>query len=260
MTAIRAAWSRFWGSVRRRLGLNHPGWPGPPKDDTHATYRRQYETLLPTLKNLPRGVHHENAFERRNAFLYLAEILDGLHNYGDDPILPPGIRRMVIRENQTRLQAFGEVGQPSFMGRFMASLIPFLSYILIGGILLSVTGWGGAWWNGVMRDRAEAQRDEFRTSSERNAAAAREWRAEFEQAHSEVIEAQQQAAATAETLTAERRRGDAARARLRRQQREAQQVLTGGPPPDWDSSVRDAGEAAGGAAASGSGAGGSDPG
>jgi hypothetical protein len=251
---------RAWTWTKRRLGLSHPGWPSEPTDDAHAYYRTQYERLVRVLPTLPRGQSHPQAHERKNTLLAFSSILEGLHNYGDNPILPPGIRRMVIRENQTRLQAFGEVGAPSWGARFMAGLAPFLPMILIVGLLVGVTGWGGAWWNGVMRDRAEAQRDEFRTSSERNAAAAREWRAEFEQAHSEVIEAQQQAAATAETLTAERRRGDAARARLRRQQREAQQVLTGGPPPDWDSSVRDAGEAAGGAPAGGSGAGGGDPG
>lgn len=92
---FRGDLARLWARI---TGRAH--WACAPTDETHATYRLQYETLLPTLKHLPRGVHHQRAFERRNAFLYLAEILDGLHNYGDDPIMPPGVRRMLIRETK----------------------------------------------------------------------------------------------------------------------------------------------------------------
>jgi hypothetical protein len=155
---LTGAWKRFWGRLRR----SHGGWGSEPQDDAHAYYRTQYERLVPVLPTLPRGQSHPQAHERKNTLLAFSSILEGLHNYGDNPILPPGIRRMVIRENQTRLQAFGEVGQPSLMGRFMAGLAPVLPYVLLIGAVMTVLGWTGAAWNGWRADRFEAQRDSAR--------------------------------------------------------------------------------------------------
>lgn len=221
-----ALWKRMKrGTVRLMFWVRHgpPEWGSEPVDDGHATYRKQYTDLLPLLKGLPRGVHHERATERRTTLLFLAELLDGLHNYGDDPILPPGIRRMVIRENQTRLQAFGEVGQPSFGARFMASLAPVLPYVLIGGLLLTLTGWTGAAWNGWRADRLEDQRDSARAerdalavSRDRYAAALGQERAARARDVAAVLE---DTARTVESLQRQRAR-DLARANRERSRRE----------------------------------------
>lgn len=229
MNAVSARLRGAWARVKRKLGMNAPGWPAPPRNEDHATYRRQYEAILPVLRGLPRG----ETFEERNAFLFLAELLVGLHNYGDDPILPPGVRRMVIRENATRLQAFGEVGAPSLMGRVTASLIPFLPYILIGGILLSVTGWGAGLVNGWRADRFEAQRDDAREAAQTNAEAAARWRERSEEYRLGLIDAANVARNAAVALQAEREADARRAARERRRTREIQNVITGGPEPEW---------------------------
>lgn len=234
MTRIRAAWSRFWAGAKRRLGLNAPGWGSEPQDEGHAYYRTQYERLVTVLPTLPRGQSHPNAHERKNTLLAFSSILEGLHNYGDNPILPPGVRRIVVRENRTRLAALGEVGQPSFMGRFMASLAPVLPYVLLIGLIVSVTGWGGALVNGWRADRMESQRDRAVEIAEQNAEAAARWQERAEHYRQGLADAANVARHAADALEAERAARARQAARERRRIRELQNVLTGSPdPPEW---------------------------
>lgn len=231
MNAIRAAWSRFWGSLKRRMGLNHPGWPAPPQNQDHATYRQQYEALLPVLKGLPRG----DAFEERNAFLFLSELLIGLHNYGDDPILPPGVRRLVIRENQTRMAAFGEVERPSVLGRLGLMLTgPMMPWIVGGVALLMLSGWGLGMFNGARADFWKGRAVHNREVADHNY---RQWeiqRARAAERLEALTAAQQLTRQVAADLTAEREARARAAARERRRVREIQNVLTGAPePPAW---------------------------
>lgn len=235
LARFRRGYARMWAWTKRRLRLNAPGWPSEPQDDAHAYYRTQYERLVAVLPTLPRGQSHPQANERRATLLAFSQVLEGLHNYGDNPVMPPGIRRMVIRElGPQPLAAFGEVGRPSLLGRVTASLIPFLPYILIGGLLLSVTGWGTSWWNARMADRFEAQRDRAREAAEQNYAA---WEAAEQRAAvrlEALTAAQQLATQTADALTAEREARARAAARERRRQREIANVLSGSPDaPAW---------------------------
>ena len=234
LARLRRGYARMWAWTKRRVGFNHPGWPTPPQDEGHAYYRTQHERLVATLPTLPRGQSHPSAHERRNVLLAFAANLEGLHNYGDDPILPPGIRRIVIRENQTRLAAFGEVEQPSFFGRFMGSLAPFLPYILIGGLFLTVTGWGAGIWNGWRADRWEARATRNHEIADHNY---RQWEIASARATERLealVAAQQLTRATADALTSEREARARAAARERRRVREIQNVLTGAPePPAW---------------------------
>lgn len=123
---------------------------------------------------------------------------------------------------------------PGFLARIMASLIPFFPYILIGGLLLSVTGWGGTLINGWRADRAEHQRDRFREIADNNY---RQWEIQHRLAADRLealTAAQQLSQATADALTAEREARARAAARERRRQREIANVLTASPePPAW---------------------------
>lgn len=236
LARLRRGAGRIWVKVKKVFHVNRDGWGAPPRDEAHALYRERFERFVEGLPALPRIRTNQTS----EAFLAFSQTVQMLHEYGDDPIMPPGVKR-IVRAHE-RLAAFGAVGQPSgFLGRTLAMLGPFLPYVLVGGLLLSVTGWGTSWWNGMRADRLEDQRDEAR----RNLAAAVEerdgWRAAYQREAEAVINAQHQAARTAETLRIERQASRAAVARERRRAREQSQVLTGGPPPNWDDSLRDAG-------------------
>lgn len=221
---------RTWRAAKRALGLSTPGWDGPPKDEAHALYRQRYEAFVEGLPALPRVKNNETT----EKYYALAQTLQMLHEYGDDPILPPGIRRRVITENRTRLAALGEVEQPSFLGRIMASLAPFFPYILIGGLLLSVTGWGAGIVNGWRADRFEHQRDEARIAAQTNAEAAQRWQERSEEYRQGLIDAANVARNAAAALEAERAADARRAARERRRTREIANVLTHSPDaPEW---------------------------
>lgn len=87
--------------------------------------------------------------------------------------------------------------------------------------------------------RVVDQRDEWRARAQRNAQEADEWRREYEGAHNEVIQANQQAAVTARRLDMVRREAEALRRRQQERARDAQNVLTRNQPPDWDQRLLD---------------------
>lgn len=155
-SSVRAKIIVLW----RRL-FRKPGWVGEPVDAAHAYYRTQYERLVETLPGLPRRSKDHTVNE---TFLAFSQVVHELHDLGDDPIMPPGVRRIVVRERGARLAQFGAIGAPSGLAGFLLSLGPLLPYIVGGVLLLSVTGLGTSLWNGWRADRLEdrAERAETR--------------------------------------------------------------------------------------------------
>lgn len=122
--------------------------------------------------------------------------------------------------------------QPSFLARIFAS--PLIPYVLIGGVFLSLTGWGTSIWNGWRADRMETQRDRAIELAEHNAEAAARWRERSDHYRQGLEDAANVARLASDALEQERARRAAAAARERRRTREIQNVLTGNPePPDW---------------------------
>jgi len=133
-----------------------------------------------------------------------------------------------------RLAQFGEVGQVGWVGRLMAALAPFAPYLLIGGLLFSVTGWGTSIWNGWRAERMERQRDDAREAAEANARSAAAWRERAEEYREGLVDAANVARQAADALASERQRQAQAAARERRRQREIQNVIAGSAePPAW---------------------------
>lgn len=234
LARLRRGYARMWRWLTARIAPRK--WPAPPQDDTHAYYREQYERMVALLPTLPKGVHHPRKHERRAAVLAFAEILDGLHNYGDDPIPPPGVRRIVQRESRPAPAA-----PVRFLGSGVASLVPAIPWIIGIGLIASVTGWGSAVWNGWKVDRLEnrverltEQRDAPCTAAEMRGQTTRASCSALSRAHSALAEAGEITRATAAALEAERAATARARARERRRVRDIQNVLAGSPePPAW---------------------------
>lgn len=233
---LRERAAALWKRLRRAVGLNDPGWPCRPRDDAHAYFRTQYERMLPVLKALPRRPRTaEEVGAASQTFLAFSRVLQELHDNGDDPILPPGIRRMVIRENSTRLAALGEVQQPSLLGRMAGILTGPLAPWLFGGVaLMLLSGWGLGIFNGFRADFWEGRAQRNRAVAEENY---RQWQIQRDRAAARLealTAAQQLTQAVARDLTAEREARARAAARERRRVREIQNVLTGAPePPAW---------------------------
>lgn len=129
-------------------------WTSPAVDEGHAQYRIQYERLVDLLPTLPRGIDHEERAARRATMLTLAEIMDGLHNYGDDPLErltpPPSLPQGL----------FGASGAAAARGGFWALAQGFLArwaVYLVGGLFL----WGSIGWGGLvlMRGAERTQRE-----------------------------------------------------------------------------------------------------
>jgi len=228
--SIAAAWSRFWAGVKRRFS-NQPGWGSEPKDSAHALYRERYERYVEGLPKLARVRTNETS----EAFYAFAQTVQQLHEYGDDPIMPPGIKRLVIRENATRLQAFGEVGQPSLVGRLGLMLTgPAMPWIVGGVALLMVTGIGAGIINGLRANFWEARAERYHDIAENNY---RQWEIQRDRAQARLealTAAQRLTQQVAANLTAEREARARAAARERRRQREIANVLAASPePPAW---------------------------
>lgn len=230
LARLQRGFARMWAKVKKVFHVNRSaGWGGPPRDDAHAYYRTQYERMVDTLPNTPRIKTNETT----QVFLAFSQVLQQLHEYGDDPIPPPGVRR-VVREHD-RLAAFGAVGAPSgVLGRMVAMLGPLLPYALIGGLLLSVTGWGTSLWNGWRAERLEDQRDAARETAQANYEAAESWRRMSEHYRQGLVDAATIARQAADALAAERQAEARRAARERRRNRDIQNVLVGSPePPAW---------------------------
>jgi hypothetical protein len=237
-----------------------PGWPDPPKDETHANYRRQYETLLPTLKHLPRG----DSYEERQAYLFLAEILIGLHNYGDDPIMPPGVRRIVERVQAEELPPVLVPRQNARLARFVGPLAGIQMWVGVGALALFLGVLG--WWR-VEVAMLKGARDHACTRHELQGETTRRpcvdlanvnrnltvRTVERDNAQAALVGARRSATASREAALAADRRAAESAARERRRNREIRQVDAGGPPPDWERSLRDDESVQPGAAAAGGG-------
>lgn len=207
-----------------------PGWPDPAKDETHANYRRQYETLLPQLKHLPRG----DAYEERQAYLFLAEILIGLHNYGDDPIMPPGVKRIIerVRAEDERPPVLVRRNVPPVAARFLGPLagVQLWQALAIGWAvtfgMLGVQTARVASLKGDVREMADTARA--------NAATAQRWQERAEEYREGLIDAAGVAREAANALEAERLANVRRAERERRRNREVANVLARSPDaPEW---------------------------
>ena len=61
-------------------------WTTPAINEDHARYRSEYDKLLDLMPTLSRDGEGDGRTDRRKTILYLAEIIDGLHAYGDNPL------------------------------------------------------------------------------------------------------------------------------------------------------------------------------
>lgn len=212
----RIAFDRWWQDTKERWR-----WGSLPVDAGHDTYRRQYEKLLPVLPNLPRGIDHPNKDERRRTILFLAELVDGLHNYGDDPIMPPRIRK-VIREIKDeplwtpnmRLADFGTVGKRTFLGTVTGGQIG----LWVGGGLLAfgMLGWGAAAIKSNESARYLAERNQAQSDLERAEADAAILATQLQTAQAARDTARRLAESNAQTVAQERRIRQRAEAEARR--------------------------------------------
>lgn len=228
---LKAAKERLW----RLLGRNTPGWGSEPRDAAHAYYRTQYERLVQTLPGLPRTRGNDT----NATFLAFSQVVQELHEQGDDPIMPPGIRRIVVRETQ-RLAQFGAVGQRQ--GFLAMPGMGSLQLWLGGGLLaFGLMGWGWAMVQGGLKERIENQRDEARAelaSAERALIAAN---AERDLLADAVQQATAQSQQAADTIEAERARRLRAEREARSIRNEMQRARDGVPDIDYGfGSVRDA--------------------
>ena len=228
INALRRAWARIW-SPRSR-------WTEAPIDDSHRIYREQYDGVLPSLPGLPRG----DANETRNAYMFLAEIGIGLHNYGEHPMLEVPKASPAALGPQ-RLVDFGEVGQVGQVGPrqgLMGSLGAMAgarTWLLGGAALLAVTGSGWA-MNAVTGARLHHAKDaleQARDTAEHNAQAAIILAAQRDAFARGLDQAQAQSLASAQTIETERARAARARHREQEREREIRNALAGGDPPAW---------------------------
>lgn len=245
LTRLRAAWARFCASLARtwgRLKARIQGRPEPTEGqlaqeretatslglmaqaaaagadmtDEQAIFLSASKTGMRNRIGVLMGIPHRSLAQERELVMIERE-LARLEGRDDAPAIRP---------------LMGE--QPGILSRIMASLIPFFPYILIGGLLLSVTGWGTGIWNGMRADRAEHQRDHFRDIAQNNYD---QWEIQKRLATDRLealTAAQQLSQATADALTAERERVARAAARERRRNREIANVLAHSPDaPAW---------------------------
>lgn len=162
---------------------------------------------------------------------------------------------------ERRLSEFGDVGQKKgLLATFASGMVDrTMMFIAAGAGVLALAGFGYGQVQAARAERLETERDEAARIADENAAAARDWRAQYEQAHNDAIEAQQQAAATAETIERERRRRTQAERERRRIRDAVEQAVIGGPIDYGFGGVRPSGDREGAGADSGD-AGSGDPG
>lgn len=230
---LRAFIAKLW--ALRPWAPKFDGWGTAPQNEEHARYRRDYVEALKSLPGLPRG----NVFVETERFLLVGHLLTGLHNYGDDPVLPPRIRTRVV--NVPR-----EANQPAIRGLFsgMAQagagpMALLANPVAIGALCFAVPAAWGAVDHAIGKARLNHAKHELAETQARLRS--------FEEALSLERTARNVEHAALAASGAETRRLNQslqqvraqARARERRLNHAAQQIVSGGEPPAWDSIVRD---------------------
>lgn len=66
--------------------LEQINWPVPPRNDEHAWSRIEYARVGKLLEGMSRDAEGDGWHERRKLVLYHAQLLDALHQAGDDPL------------------------------------------------------------------------------------------------------------------------------------------------------------------------------
>lgn len=241
LARVRALWVRLRAQWRSWRG--EAAWPCEPVDATHADYRKKYEETLPLLKHLPRGYHHERAFERRNTILYLAELLDGLHNFGDDPIMPPYARRAM------REEAGKSLWQPAARPRGLLGALAgggVMQWVAAGGAAFGLLGFATAAVQGIRVDRVKAQNERLEAALASSERVLADRTAERDILAANIEEAAKGAQQAAETIEAERARANAARRRERELLNEIRsRTADVGEPPAWGLRNGEGGDPAG---------------
>lgn len=114
-----AVWRAWW---IRKLDRAPTYWPTPAQSEEHQSYRNDYEMLVAEPGRIPRG-----------KLLLIAEVVDALQGWGDNPLAAPPTFRQ---------QAFAQVGPAgllgSSVGRWMA--------IGVGVLIIGMLGTIGVLW------------------------------------------------------------------------------------------------------------------
>lgn len=236
---LRRGFARMWAIVLRVvLRRKQPGWGSEAASPAHEFYRTQYERMVDLLPGLPRKPDNET----NGVFLAFSQVVQQLHEMGDDPINPPGISRVVRPEEP--LSAFGPVGVMSKPAGFVGSLAGGMSgWVLVGAVGVGLSGWLVAGVQGARLDATEsrlaAKSEDYALIARQNEAL-RSTNADLSQM---VTAADTQTRQTAETIESERARRLRAEAELRRVRNAYEQARDGGPVEYGFGRVRDAGPA-----------------
>lgn len=224
---LRAFIAKLW--ALRPWAPKFDGWGTAPQNEEHARYRRDYVEALKSLPGLPRG----NVFVETERFLLVGHLLTGLHNYGDDPVLPPRIRTRVV--NVPR-----ETTAPAIRGLMGFTPAGLLSNpILIGALCFAVPAAWGAVDHAIGKARlnhAKAELSETQARLHDFETALLTERAARNVEHAALAASGAETRRLNQSLQQVRAQ---ARARERRLNHAAQQIVSGGEPPAWDSIVRD---------------------
>jgi hypothetical protein len=252
--------SRWWKDALARLRFfqaalvarfdDAPGyWRGPPRDDVHAGYRRDYEALV-----------RERHLDEGKIF-YLAQLIDGLRRYGDDPLTKPPKPRGIMSARLVGGAWSGALGRYGLMAG-------------LGLVAALVAACAVLWGRTAMLER---QRDAACTEFELDGFTSRQACRDLARAAARIeeVEADLAAEETARVIATERaaieaqatrelnqrnveRRRQSAE-RLRRAREDDLESARTARAPDWDERLRDLAEPAVGGTGEGDPSSGDDP-
>lgn len=242
LARIRRGYARMWGwavsLLTRTRAYRYDG-----EQAAHAEQLRETEIALSMMAS---------ATAEPEQVRMASEIEDGAENRLAVLLSRPRLTLAEKRERDAiqaalaaRRQGFDPIPapQPLFAARprlgFLGAIPAMGSWQVWAAVgAFTMAGWGwGIWQSRELRIERAERREAVRVANE-NADAARQWRAQYEAAHADVIAAQQQAAATSQNLEAERRRTRASRRRDQERERAIQNVIIHDEPPPLDSLLR----------------------
>lgn len=195
-------------------------------DDDHRIQAMQTELTLRARQDVLNRLRAERGLtgEERGEF----ESIDrALSNLGpQEPAQPAGAFQRLWDAPPPRPRLTRFLGAIPAMGSWQV-------WAAVGAFTAAGWGWG-IWQTRALRIEQLEHRETTQIAAEQAAAAAG-WRAQYEEAHADVIAAQQQAATTTQTLEAERRRARVSRRQAQERERAIQNVIVNDEPPPLDS-------------------------
>lgn len=112
--------------------LEQLNWPAPARNDEHAWNRIEYARVSKLLEGMSRDAEGDGWHERRKLVLYHAQLLDALHQAGDDPLKTQAAPAMA---------AFAApVAQGASLVRFLGRALSS-AHLWIMGALAAFGGW-----------------------------------------------------------------------------------------------------------------------